>query len=79
MHKHFLCMRVLWAMHVPVLRGTTRNTNYFLLNFGKETMQGVMIKSWKAEIYQVPTLLADAIVYGLSKLGYESIKPEQWQ
>ena len=41
-------------------------------------MQGVMIKSWKAEISRVPTLLADAIEYGLSKLGYESIKPEQW-
>ena len=70
---------MLCAMHAPVLRGTTRNTNYlnFLLNSGKETTQGVMIKSWKAEISLDLTLLADAIEYELSKLGYESIKPEQ--
>ena len=45
-------MRVFCAMHAPVLRptGNTRNTNYFLLNSGKETKQEVMIKSWKAEI-----------------------------
>ena len=36
-----------------------------------------MFKTWKAELSQHPFLLADAVEFGLSKLCYESIKPEQ--
>ena len=61
---------MLCAMHAPVLRGTTRNMNYILLNSGNVTTQGVMIKSWKAEVSRDLTVLADAIEYGLSTLGY---------
>ena len=66
----FLWTCVLCAMHAPVQRGNTRNIKYFPLNSSKETTQGVMIKSWKAEVSRDPTVLADAIEYRLSKLGY---------
>ena len=36
-----------------------------------------MNKIWEVDISQDPSLLADAVEYGLSKLGYVSIKPEQ--
>lgn len=36
-----------------------------------------MIKTWKAEISRHPSLLDDTVEYGLTELGYESIKPEQ--
>ena len=35
-----------------------------------------MFKTWKGGISRDPSLLDDAIEYGLSKLGVESIKPE---
>ena len=36
-----------------------------------------MFKTWKEGISRDPSLLDDAVEYGLSKLGVESIKPEQ--
>ena len=36
-----------------------------------------MFKTWKVELSRHPSLLADAVEYGLIKLGYESIKSEQ--
>ena len=36
-----------------------------------------MFKTWKEGISREPSLLDDAVEYGLSKLGVESIKPEQ--